>query len=118
MILIDERDPTPTFEQVRSQLADQIRMGLLPGGIRLPSVRQLAGDLGLAPGTVARAYATLESEGLVESSRATGTRVREDQAVPNATRVAARRFVRALREQAVSVDDAISAVRAEWAAGA
>lgn len=117
MIVIDDQDPTPTFEQLRGQLADQIRSGVLLGGTRLPSVRQLAGDLSLAPGTVARAYATLESEGLVQSSRATGTRVREDRAVPDATRLAARRFVRTLRDQAVSVDDAISAVRAEWAAG-
>ncbi|ETJ06228.1 MAG: putative transcriptional regulator, partial [Actinomyces urogenitalis DORA_12] len=44
--------PTPPFEQVRSQIASLIVDGALEEGQRLPPVRQLAGDLRLAPGTV------------------------------------------------------------------
>src|SRR5699024_8490657 len=44
---------------------------------RLPSVRQLASDLEVAPGTVAKAYRPLEAEGLVVSRVGSETRVSE-----------------------------------------
>ncbi len=68
-------DPTPPFEQVRRQLADAIADGALPTGTRLPTVRQLASDLGLAPGTVMRAYRELEAFGLIATARGRGTTV-------------------------------------------
>jgi GntR family transcriptional regulator len=117
MITIDDDDPTPPYEQIRSQVADRIRVGELTGGSRLPSVRQLAGDLRLAAGTVARAYSALEAEGLIETSR-TGARVQVGVALPQATRTAARRFVRALATEPVGLEEALSAVRAEWHARA
>ena len=48
---------------------------MLQPGDRLPPLRQLAADLGLAVGTVARAYRELESAGLISSRRGGGTRV-------------------------------------------
>ncbi len=72
---IDTADPTPPFEQLRRQLDELIRTGVLVDGQRLPSVRQLAADLSLAAGTVARTYAELEKGGLVLSRRGAGTRV-------------------------------------------
>lgn len=74
-LAVDLGDPTPPFEQIRRQLAQLIAAGDLAKGERLPTVRQLAHDLGLATGTVARAYRELESAGLVETRRAAGTRV-------------------------------------------
>ena len=68
-------DPTPPYEQLRGQLADLIEAGRLAGGERLPPLRQLAGDLGLAVGTVARTYRELEAAGFVRSRRGAGTRV-------------------------------------------
>lgn len=65
----------PPYEQVRQQLEQLIRSGALAPDERLPPLRQLAGDLGLAVGTVARSYAELESAGLVRSRRGAGTRV-------------------------------------------
>ena len=47
-VTIDLVDPTPPFEQVRRQLTLLIETGQLVTDERLPSVRQLAGDLGLA----------------------------------------------------------------------
>lgn len=76
-VTIDLVDPTPPFEQVRRQLTLLIDTGQLPTGERLPSVRQLAGDLGLATGTVARAYRELEAAGYVVTRRGGGTRVAE-----------------------------------------
>jgi DNA-binding transcriptional regulator YhcF (GntR family) len=74
-IVVDTNSPTPPYEQVRGQLADIIELGVLTAGERLPPVRQLAADLGLATGTVARAYRELEQSGHVVSRRGGGTRV-------------------------------------------
>lgn len=72
---VDPDDPTPPYEQVRRQLALHIATGTLPAGTRLPPVRQLATDLALATGTVARAYRELEAAGLVRTRRGGGTTV-------------------------------------------
>lgn len=74
-LVVADDDPTPPYEQVRAQLAGLVASGLLPAGTRLPPLRQLAADLGLAVGTVARAYRELEAAGLVASRRGAGTRV-------------------------------------------
>lgn len=112
MITVDESDPTPLFEQIRRGIADAITTGLLADGARLPAVRQLASDLRIAPGTVARAYAALEGEGRVTTSRATGTRVRAAASDP-ALHAAARALRRAL--PTTELDEALAAVRAAWA---
>lgn len=75
VLLVHDDDPTPPFEQVRRQLAALILTGTLAPDQRLPPLRQLAGDLGLAVGTVARSYRELEAAGLVISRRGGGTRV-------------------------------------------
>jgi GntR family transcriptional regulator len=72
---IDGQDPTPAYEQLHRQLATAIAFGALEPGTRLPPVRQLAADLGVATGTVMRAYAELETGGFVTSRRGGGTRV-------------------------------------------
>ncbi len=74
-LTVDPADPTPPYEQVRRQIADLIEIGSLRVDDRLPPLRQLAGDLGLAVGTVARAYAELETSGHLSSRRGGGTRV-------------------------------------------
>ena len=74
-IRLDAASAVPPFEQVRQQIADLVSHGHLPVGHRLPPVRQLAADLGLANGTVARAYQELEAAGLVVARRGGGTRV-------------------------------------------
>lgn len=72
-LTVDPGSPTPPFEQVRAQLAERIRSGELAAGERLPTVRRLAEDLGLAVNTVARTYKELEAEGLVETRGRNGT---------------------------------------------
>jgi DNA-binding transcriptional regulator YhcF (GntR family) len=75
VLTLDPGDPTPPYEQLRRQLADLIAAGQLGPDDRLPPLRQLAGDLGVAVGTVARTYRELEQEGLLTSRRGGGTRV-------------------------------------------
>lgn len=73
LVTVDLRDATPPFEQIRTQIASLIAVGQLADGSRLPTVRALASDLGVATGTVARAYKELEALGLIESRRRLGT---------------------------------------------
>jgi DNA-binding transcriptional regulator YhcF (GntR family) len=68
MILsVDTTSRVPPFEQVRGELARQITEGVLAVGSKLPTVRRLAADLGVAPNTIARAYRELEEAGLIET---------------------------------------------------
>lgn len=113
MIVFDPTSAVPPFEQIRVQIADQIGAGELGPGQRLPAIRQLAADLRVAPGTVARAYGLLEADGLVETARARGTVVRPGGGHPRRVREAALRFVDEVGE--ADLELAISAVRAAWA---
>lgn len=64
-VVIDPTSPVAPYEQVRSQIARQISAGELQAGAQLPTVRQLANDLGLAVNTVARAFRELEADGVI-----------------------------------------------------
>ena len=96
-IWVDPESAVPPYDQIKAQVRAQIRAGSLAPATRLPSIRQLAGDLRVAPGTVARAYGELEAAGLLDSSRTRGTRVRPGQEADPEIRRAAERFVAASR---------------------
>lgn len=72
-ISVNLKSATPPYEQIRAQISSLITLGALERGARLPPVRGLAADLGLAAGTVARAYKELEQAGLIETRRRNGT---------------------------------------------
>lgn len=76
-ITVDLRSATPPYEQIRAQISSLVAVGELTPGTRLPTVRSLAADLGIAAGTVARAYKELEAAGVVESRRRGGTFITE-----------------------------------------
>ncbi|MCW2810576.1 MAG: transcriptional regulator [Friedmanniella sp.] len=73
VLRIDDASPTPPYEQLTAQLTAQIRRGTRAAGSRLPTVRALAAELGLAPNTVAKVYRELEQEGLVVTAGRRGT---------------------------------------------
>lgn len=101
--------------QIREQLHGHIVGGRLFAGERLPSVRQLASDLGVAPGTVAKAYRELEAEGLLTSRAGAGTRVSEVAArAPREVLEAARRLAEAGARASVGLDEAIRVLRGVW----
>ena len=83
-VVVSTQDPTPPYEQLRRQFVGLIRSGTLAAGARLPALRQLAGALGLAVGTVARTYRELEADGLVSSRRGGGTWVADRPPAPPA----------------------------------
>ena len=73
MIAINYRDPRPIYEQIQSELRRLILTGSLPPGSRLPSVRELAGQLAINPNTIQRAYRELESDGYILSVAGKGS---------------------------------------------
>ncbi|BCB82383.1 hypothetical protein Pflav_087930 [Phytohabitans flavus] len=66
-----------------------MRTGELPSGAPLPAVRALADELGVSPGTVAKAYQVLRQRGVIETAGRNGTRIRPRPPV-TATRAALR----------------------------
>jgi len=78
-VTVDTSSPIPPYEQLRAGIAGLIAVGALAPGAPLPSVRQLATDLGLAPGTVQRAYSELQAAGRIRSRSRRGAVVAEDR---------------------------------------
>lgn len=103
-------------ESLAALLRGAIQSGQFGDGERLPSVRQAARDFGIAQATAAKAYKSLEQEGLVVSRTAAGTRV-----APGASRAPADvvAHARALAEVAdhrgVPFDDVVAVLRSVWA---
>ena len=77
MITINYRDPRPIYEQIQTELRRLMLTGVLPPGSRLPSVRELAGQLAINPNTIQRAYRELEQEGYICSVPGRGSFVLE-----------------------------------------
>ena len=73
MISINYRDPRPIYEQIQSELRRLMLTGALPPGSRLPSVRELAGQLAINPNPIQRAYRELEADGYILSVAGKGS---------------------------------------------
>ena len=120
MILhVDASSAVPPYEQIREQLHALVEGGVLSAGDRLPPIRQLAGDLGLATNTVQRAYRELESAGLIESRGRHGTVVLPRAQTPPAPaeielRSAAESFAREAHATGAALDDVLGSVRAAF----
>lgn len=111
-VTIDPRAATAPYEQLRSQIAAQARSGELPAGHRLPTVRALAGRLGLAPNTVAKAYRVLEADGVVETRGRNGTFIAAaGNAADREAAAAAQAYAQRARRLGLGPDEALAAVR-------
>lgn len=105
----------PPTEQIRDQIRGLVAAGRLAADERLPSVRQLAKDLGVAPGTVAKAYKALETEGHLTARTGGGTRVsRSATTTPLPVLVAARQLADTSTRAGTGLDDTIRILRAIW----
>lgn len=89
VITIDSTLPEPPYDQVKRQITQLVADGVLAPGDKLPTVRRLADDLGLAPNTVARAYRELEAAGVVDTRGRAGTFITGDERSRAARRAAA-----------------------------
>jgi GntR family transcriptional regulator len=97
---VDSRSPTPIYAQLDRSIRAAIATGKLESGAQLPTVRQLAVDLAVNANTVARVYAQLERDGILETRRGVGTFVRESPS-PQTARGHRERELRALIERFV-----------------
>ena len=112
-VRIDAASSVPPYEQLRLQILDAANEGRLAVGTRLPPVRALAGHLGLAVNTVARAYRELEQAQVVTTRSRAGTVVAAgSDTARSKVAEAARVYAEAVRANGVSPDDAVSFVRA------
>ena len=110
---IDGTNPAPASEQLRLQVIAQVREGVLAPGEKLPTVRALADELGLAVNTVARAYRLLDDDAIVETFGRRGTFVAaQGDAVQQGLQNAATEFARKAVSLGVSLDEAQRAVTA------
>ncbi len=88
IVRIDPSSPSSPAEQLVAQIAASIDGGELAPGDQLPTIRALAADLGLAPGTVAKAYTELERAGWLHGQGRRGTVVAERAPSPAEQQVA------------------------------
>jgi DNA-binding transcriptional regulator YhcF (GntR family) len=118
LITIDSSSQTPPYEQIRLQLARQISDRTLPVGAKLPTVRALAAELGLAVNTVARAYRELEEAGIIETRGRSGSFVSAGgQHTHEEAHAAAVAYARATTRLGLGPDEALSIVEAVLRAG-
>ncbi|MDN4609577.1 GntR family transcriptional regulator [Arthrobacter burdickii] len=115
MISVDPSSPLSPVEQIRSQLAAQIRTGQIPADARLPPVRQLAADLRVSAGSVAKAYRELESSGLIRTARAAGTRVNPGYATTEPLIQAAENLAHQAIKDGLSLTEAQGLLAHAWA---
>jgi DNA-binding transcriptional regulator YhcF (GntR family) len=115
-IAVDPTSGVAPYEQLRSGIARQAADGSLPAGTRLPPVRTLATELGLAVNTVARAYKELEADGVVETLGRRGTFVLAQGARGSReeARTAAASYVAVVRRLGLTRHEAANLVGEVW----
>lgn len=112
-IRLDPDSPLPPYEQIRTRIAALAAAGDLPAGAKLPPVRRLADELGLATNTVARAYRELEQAGLVETRGRAGTVITARAAgTPAEALKAAQRYAELTTNLGLPAQTALDLVRA------
>ena len=121
LVRVDAGDGLPLYRQIAEQVKAAIAAGALRAGDRMPSHRDLAKDLVVAPLTVSRAYEMLEREGFLATERGRGTfvtgRAAAAAAGPHAEeelRGRAEALVRQARALGLSRKDALRALGEAW----
>ncbi|MBI5087352.1 MAG: GntR family transcriptional regulator [Actinobacteria bacterium] len=120
MILsVDPSRALPVYEQVREQIRRMVAAGTLPSGTRLPTIRQLAADLGLAKGTIERAYELLEHDAVIERHGRNGSFVSDvtpstEHEMTSGLDAAAESLVVIARQLGADEDAVVEAVRRVW----
>jgi DNA-binding transcriptional regulator YhcF (GntR family) len=121
-LTIDTTSATPPFEQVRTRIASAVAAGQLSPGTKLPTVRKLAADLGVATNTVARAYRELEADAVIATHGRGGTFVRSDvldettspSGAADQARAAAAEYVHTVRRLGLGSQEAARLVEMTW----
>ena len=118
MLIVDPGLPTPPYEQIKQQITAARESGEFPANHRLPPVRHLAAELGVAPNTVARAYRELEASGVIETRGRAGSFVTGTaESVEKAGAAAARDYLSVIERLGLTASDALRLVRGALAEG-
>lgn len=120
-LTVDSSLEIPPYQQVVEQIRAGIERGELQADSPLPTVRQLAGDLGIAPNTVARAYSELQNEGWLVSDGRRGTRVARSLPLDGSLRLralgeAVDRLMASLRHRGFTLEEVAGEFRRRLAA--
>ena len=110
MFLVNPRSKQPLYEQLVEQLRRQIVLGGMKAGAAMPSVRQLATELGINPNTIQKAYRRMEEEGMILSIPGKGSFVSDDLAdmllkQRETQRSKARQMLQACRETGLTKEE-------------
>ncbi len=121
IVRVDQTSDVPVYEQIRSQIAAKVATEELSAGTKLPTIRALAAELGLAVNTVAHAYRELETAGLVQTRPRHGTTVspgrsrKEGAPGREKLRSAARAYAKLARQLGIAGEQAAEVIREELA---
>ena len=72
-VIVSNQSELPIYVQIKEQIKEQIMNGTIPEGETLPSIRQLAKNLGISVITTTRAYSELEQEGVIAARQGKGS---------------------------------------------
>ncbi|MEU6564165.1 GntR family transcriptional regulator [Nocardia nova] len=112
-IPVDHNSAVPPYEQLRLGVVARVQSGVLTAGTKIPTVRALAGQLGLAPNTVARAYRELEQDGVIETRGRLGSFIASSgDPTRDAAGRAATEYVAIVRHLGIDDESALRYVRA------
>ena len=121
IIRIDELSDIPIYLQLRNQIVMGISSGELKAGEKLPTVRDLALEMGINTMTVSKAYQLLKTEGYIMTDRKNGARIRteikKEASVSDANKTELRRIVSEARISGVEKQELIDLVDKYWEGG-
>ncbi|ONM48311.1 GntR family transcriptional regulator [Nocardia donostiensis] len=115
-ITVSHDSAIPPYEQLRQAVLARVRSGELAAGTKIPTVRALAGQLNLAPNTVARAYRELEQDGVVQTRGRLGSFIASSgDPTRDAAGRAATDYVAAVRRLGLDDEAALNYIKAALA---
>jgi len=119
IIAVDPDSAVPVYEQLRVQVVRMVTAGTLEPETRLPTIRQLAADLGVAKGTVSKSYELLEADGVIATRGRKGSFVCAPTPADPKEQVAgvssaAETLVMVARQLGLARGDTLRAVESAW----
>lgn len=121
IIRIDELSDVPIYMQLRNQIVMGISSGELKSGEKLPTVRDLALEMGINTMTVSKAYQLLKTEGYIMTDRKNGARIRneikKEATVSEANKTELKRIVSEARISGVEKQELMDLVDSYWEGG-
>lgn len=110
-LAVDPASAEPPFRQLKGQIVEGVRRGVLTAGTRLPAVRTLAEEVGVSSATAAKVYRELEESGVLEGRGRSGTFVSAADLPGAVLARAAEEFAERAAGSGFDVDEAVAALR-------